>query len=442
MKNIKLGFWGWLFALSGLWLMADLWVAMPSNFGAWRTTILNYTGIMGMGVMSLALVLAARPLVFEGFLGGLDKMYRMHKWLGITGLIMVVLHWLTKQVPGWLTDLGLMVRTVRVHSPEPTAPVFQFLQSLRGAAEGLGEWAFYATVILIGLALVKWFPYRLFFKTHRLLAVVYLFLVFHSVVLMKFSYWDELVGPVMVLLMVSGAVAAVIILLRRVGLSRRAVGVVNKIEFHREVRVLALDVQIKGRWSGHESGQFVFVTFDASEGAHPFTISSAWAGDGHMQFLIKDLGDYTKVLPATLKVGDPVKIEGPYGRFNFSGTRRRQIWVGGGIGVTPFVARLKELSQKADTPAIDLFYATAQPYQLAVHELRQLALEAGVKLHVLVEARDGRLTTQKICETVPDWAASDVWFCGPTGFGEALKQDFKARGLPGVNFHEELFDLR
>ncbi len=98
--------------------------------------------------------------------------------------------------------------------------------------------------------------------------------------------------------------------------------------------------------------------------------------------------------------------------------------------------------QIADTPAIDLFYAPAQPYQLAVHELRQLALEAGVKLHVLVEARDGRLTTQKICETVPDWATSDVWFCGPTGFGEALKQDFKARGLPSVNFHEELFDLR
>jgi len=124
--------------------------------------------------------------------------------------------------------------------------------------------------------------------------------------------------------------------------------VVNKIEFHREVRVLALDVQIKGRWSGHESGQFVFVTFDASEGAHPFTISSAWTGDGHMQFLIKDLGDYTKVLPATLKVGDPVKIEGPYGRFNFSGTRRRQIWVGGGIGVTPFVARLPNSGYPSD----------------------------------------------------------------------------------------------
>ena len=442
MKNITLSFWGLLLALSGMWLMADLWVAMPSGFGAWRTSIINYTGIMGMGVMSLALMLAARPLVFEEFLGGLDKMYRLHKWLGITGLSMAVLHWLTKQLSGWLTDLGLMVRPVRGHAPEPTAPFFQLLQSQRGVAEGVGEWAFYAAVILMVLALVKWFPYRLFFKTHRLLAVAFLFLVFHSVVLMKFSYWDELIGPVMVLLMVGGTVAAVTILLRRVGLSRRAVGVVEKIEFHSEVRVLALDVQIKGRWSGHESGQFVFVTFEASEGAHPFTISSAWAGDGHIQFLIKDLGDYTKVLPGLLKVGDPVKIEGPYGQFNFNGTRRRQIWVGGGIGVTPFVARLKELSQKTETPVIDLFYATAQPYQLAIHELRQLAREARVKLHVLVEARDGRLTTQKICEVVPDWECSDVWFCGPTGFGTALKQDFKARGLPSANFHEELFDLR
>lgn len=42
-----------------------------------------------------------------------------------------------------------------------------------------------------------------------------------------------------------------------------------------------------------------------SKGAHPFTLSSAWTGDGWMQFLIKDLGDYTRVLPATLKVGEP-----------------------------------------------------------------------------------------------------------------------------------------
>ena len=44
-----------------------------------------------------------------------------------------------------------------------------------------------AAVVLIALALIKRFPYRYFFTTHRWLAVVYLALVVHSVVLTSFS---------------------------------------------------------------------------------------------------------------------------------------------------------------------------------------------------------------------------------------------------------------
>jgi len=442
MKHIKLSFWGFLLALCGLWALADPMVAMPATFADWRLSLLNLTGIVAIGVMSLALLLAARPVPLEPFFGGLDKMYRLHKWLGITALVMSIAHWLCKQVPGWLVDVGWMARPERHRGPEPMATVLQFFQSLRGMAEAVGEWAFYATVVLLVLALIKWFPYRLFFKTHRLLAVAYLFLVLHSVVLMKFSYWGEAAGAVMAVFMLGGSVAAVAILLRRVGASRRAVGVVEQITYHREVRVLEVAVQIKGRWAGHESGQFVFVTFDAREGAHPFTISSAWTGDGHMQFLIKELGDYTRVLPVTLKVGDPVKIEGPYGQFTFDNPRVQQIWVGGGIGITPFVARLTELGRKPDGKTVDLFYATAMPYTLAIHKLRRLAHEANVRLHVMIEARDGRLTAQQICLEVPDWQSSDIWFCGPRAFGQALRKNFTGRGFADERFHEELFDMR
>ncbi|WP_180125319.1 ferric reductase-like transmembrane domain-containing protein [Rhodoferax sp. BLA1] len=442
MKHIKLSFWGYLAALAVLWLLADLRLEMPSGFGSWRNALINFTGIMGMGVMSVALMLAARPLVLEPFLGGLDKMYRLHKWLSISGLVWVMLHWLCKQSPGWLTNLGYLERHAREHAPEPANPIFKFLQSQRGLAEGVGEWAFYATVLLMVLALVKWFPYHLFFKTHRWLAVAYLFLVVHAVVLMKFSYWGQLMGPVMALLMLGGSLAAVVILLRRVGLSRRVLGVVTQVHAHKSVRVLEVGVQLQGRWSGHQSGQFVFVRFDNVEGAHPFTISSAWTGDGHMVFLIKGLGDYTTLLPDRLKLGDPVHIEGPYGQFNFDSDCERQIWVGGGIGITPFVARLEELVLAPQAKPIDLFYATALPYHLAIHKLKLLAREARVTLHVLVEAHDGRLTAQSICALVPDWRLGDIWFCGPARFGQALKADFATRGLPRKSFHDELFDLR
>ncbi|PND65915.1 ferric reductase, partial [Escherichia coli] len=53
-------------------------------------------------------ILAARPVQIEGFLGGLDKYYRLHKWFGIAATIVAIIHWLIEILPrnfvrwGWL----------------------------------------------------------------------------------------------------------------------------------------------------------------------------------------------------------------------------------------------------------------------------------------------------------------------------------------------------
>lgn len=442
MKNIKLSYFVLIIALTGLWLMADPILSAQYQFFALRSSLVNYTGILGIGAMSVALILAVRPVFFEPYLGGLDKMYRLHKWLGITGLVISITHWLWTQVPKWLVGWGVLERPVRHRPPEQTVALFKYFQSQRGLAEAIGEWAFYAAVVLIVLALVKRFPYRHFFKTHRLLAIVYLFLVFHSVVLMKFGYWRAAVGPVMAILMAGGTAAAFGVLFRKVGLDRRAVGVVEEVIRHTDLQVIEVAIQLKDRWSGHETGQFAFVTFDKKEGPHPFTISSDWKGDGRMLFIIKELGDYTKVLPATLKAGDLVTIEGPYGQFNFSGAKPRQIWIGGGIGITPFISRMKRLAHQPDGKIIDLFHTTAVLGEEAISKLQRDAKAANVRLHVLVDARDGRLNAERICAAVPEWRSADIWFCGPAGFGRDLRHDFSAKGLSSGNFHQELFAMR
>ena len=296
--------------------------------------------------------------------------------------------------------------------------------------------------MLIAIALIKRFPYRHFFKTHRLLAAVYLLLVFHSVVLMNFGYWSQPVGPVMALLMAGGSGAAVVSLLRKVGARRRALGAITELVHHPDNRVLKVAVKLQDRWPGHDAGQFAFVTFDPDEGAHPFTISSAWQGDGRMFFLIKGIGDYTGQLPGTLQVGQPVTVEGPYGRFGFAGDKNRQIWVAGGIGITPFIARMQALAMAPDGKRIDLFYTTSAPDAVFINKVRQRAEDAGVTLHVLVSQRDGRLDARRIAAAVPDWKAADFWFCGPAAFGSALREAFTDQGLPAADFHQELFDMR
>lgn len=443
MNAIKRFFWIYLLALGGLWWSADqtVWSSLP-HFFAWRAVLMQASGVLGIGVMSVAMVLAARPVVFEPLLGGLDKMYRLHKWLGISALVIAVAHWLLSEAPKWAVGLGWLVRPARGPRPVIDDAVQRFLSSQRGLAEGIGEWAFYAAVALMVLALLKWFPYRHFFKTHRLLALAYLALVWHAVVLLKFDYWSGPLGPVMAALMAAGSVSAVQVLLRRVAVGRQVVGEVVSTMRHPALGVLALGIQCKGRWAGHAPGQFAFVTLHEHEGAHPFTIASAWAGDGRIHFIIKALGDYTATLADRVKIGDVAKLEGPYGRFNFEGPQRRQIWVGGGIGITPFVARMKALAVAPDGRQVDLIHTTAVHDAHALSLLEHDAAAAGVRLHVLWDERDGRLDAVRLTQLVPDWRDADLWFCGPAGFGQALKQGLGALGLLPARFHQELFEMR
>ena len=62
-----------------------------------------------------------------------------------------------------------------------------------------------------------------------------------------------------------------------------------------------------------------------------------------LRLVIKPLGDYPH-LHQRLRAGQRVDIEGPYGRFDGQGSRRRQqVWVAAGVGVT-FFALLEHAS--------------------------------------------------------------------------------------------------
>ncbi|MBP7468322.1 MAG: ferric reductase, partial [Thauera sp.] len=44
---------------------------------------LYLSGLLAIGLMSLAMVLATRPTMLERPLGGMDRIFRLHKWAGI-----------------------------------------------------------------------------------------------------------------------------------------------------------------------------------------------------------------------------------------------------------------------------------------------------------------------------------------------------------------------
>ena len=122
----------------------------------------------------------------------------------------------------------------------------------------------------------------------------------------------------------------------------------------------------------YKPGQFVFIRFllsgvkELPSEWHPFSISSA-PGEDKLAISVKALGDYTNALPK-LKQGCIVEIEGAYGKFTYTNFKNRdQIWIAGGIGVTPFTSMAKSLPD--DGYSIDLYYSVKSETELVDWEI-------------------------------------------------------------------------
>lgn len=401
---------------------------------------LYLSGLLSIALMSLAMILSTRPAWLERPLGGMDRIYRMHKWSGILAFVFAAMHWLIEMAEDPIKALA--GRSGRVKLDEVSA----FPEPLSDLGEGLGEWAFYVLIALVALTLWKRFSYRLWRPLHRAMPVLYLLLVFHTVVLAPADYWNQPVGLLLAVLFVGGILASVLSLTARIGRRRRVSGEVLAVQ-RPSAEIVEVTCRLAKGWRGHRPGQFAFVTFDTAEGAHPFTIASADRGDNTIAFAIKALGDYTRTLSRQLTVGSLVEIEGPYGVFEPRRARAcaRQIWVAGGIGITPFIAWLESLQSGKESAllAADLHYCVrdrdADPFVARIEEL--CAALPDVRLHCH-DRNNGPLTAEALFSGEEKARQTEVWFCGPCGLAETLRNGMRQLWPGRVRFHQEAFEMR
>lgn len=120
MKRIKISLVALLLLLTALWLGADTLVPTPFTYFSFRTVFVQYSGVLGIGLMSIAMLLALRPTWLEPHLDGLDKMYRLHKWLGISALVVSVLHWWWAKGTKWMVGWGWLEKPARKPNADET----------------------------------------------------------------------------------------------------------------------------------------------------------------------------------------------------------------------------------------------------------------------------------------------------------------------------------
>lgn len=121
----------------------------------------------------------------------------------------------------------------------------------------------------------------------------------------------------------------------------------------------------------------------------------------------------------------------------------RQVWLAGGIGITPFLAWAESLTE-ADSRDIHLIHCVrTQEEAIGLETLRAAAARnPRFSFEVVATARDGRLTAERLISTAPFTVRqADLWFCGPTGLKDGVLKGLKAEGQTPRRVRFEQFEF-
>ena len=444
--NLKTGVWGVaavFVVYAVLYWNHVIAAAMP--LGA---QISYFAGSCAAICMALGMLLSARPRAVETSFGGLDRMYKLHKYLGVAALLLFIAHFATVPGGGPEDDTVQAVATASVESSSAEAVPAEIPAS--DGAGGLpvdlfGLIAMIGFTLLIIITLNRKIPYHRWITTHRFMGLFYIIVVMH--IFMVLYEGEELAffsapGMFITLLLLAGLAAFAYKQLLYPGREKHpfTLAAVNRLERASEVVLRPR----KGMFP-FEPGQFAFVTIDA-EGfreAHPFTISSG-AEEDRLRFTMKVLGDYTRRVRDELTAGPDVAIEGPYGRFNPLKDSRKQVWIAGGIGITPFLSVLRTMGP-GHNRTIHLYYCVrAAREALFLDELETRAAQMGDVTITLLESDAGKLIDADVIDTdlggaLKDWS---YYLCGPKPMTAAVSNGLAGKGVSGRHIHKEEFEFR
>lgn len=406
-----------------------VWLVFPPVNHGEPNFLRRYVGeVIGSNnivLMAISLFLSTRPKWAEKYFGGLDKMYMTHRHTATAAFLLIFVHVLTVPITttGWLLGnyLGVIAFAGIVSIVLITlAPRIPFLNRLTGG------------------------DYEDWKKLKRFIGIFFILAFFHSLTV------DALDARIAITwVMIWFIIGTVSYLYTEVfgGIFKKFIP--HRVEAVKHPNPSSTEVTLRPKqrpMPKHRSGQFLFVRFPHDKElneSHPFTISSAPAEDV-LRLTIKASGDFTRELFAKLEEGADAIIEGPYGMFNYRTGGPKQIWIAGGIGLTPFLSFMRDMDGNL-AHDVDLYYTVRHPEEaIFVDEINAAAMKnPRLKVHIRYTAKEGSLTIDEIVKNAGgDVRAHHVYMCGPPPMMQAFEKKFLVLGMPKENLHYEEFNFR
>lgn len=203
----------------------------------------------------------------------------------------------------------------------------------------------------------------------------------------------------------------------------------------------------------YRAGQFAWLNVGHSAfslNENPFSICSAPAAGGDVQFLIKELGDFTGTLDR-LRLGTRAWLEAPHGHLTLDGREKATgiALIAGGVGLAPIIGILRQLRATGDTRPTTLIYGNRHAGQIAfAKDLKALERDHGTKvIHVLSEppadwtGETGYVTPDLLRREfgTPDQRDWLYVLCGPPVMLRVVEDSLIALGIPPRNILSEQF---
>jgi predicted ferric reductase len=408
-----------------------LWIMFgPANDGSrpnfTRQLIAEVIGSTAVVLLACALFLATRLRSLEPYFGGLDHMYQSHKQVAMLAVFLLIVHFFS--VP------------LNASQVKPGTPL--------GMIAFLGILALVLLTIAPRIPLIgrfTSFAYHKWRRSHRLIGVFFIVGFAHAMLVDPLLRRTTVPLSYLLAVFFVGAVSYLYAVLFA-GSFRKTFPYAADVIRRLNGTTVELTLKPHRERLPFTSGQFVFVRFEGDRilfEPHPFTITSA-PDEEDLRVSIKASGDWTQHLMEHLRPGALAGVDGAYGMFNFKTGGKRQIWIAGGIGVTPFVSWIRDFNGELAAFDIDFYYCVRVPEDgLFLEEVaRAAAGHVNFRPHLCYSNRDGRLSVEKVVASSGPVTGKEIYMCGPIAMIAALQKGFIKLRVPAAHIHFEEFNFR
>jgi len=142
----------------------------------------------------------------------------------------------------------------------------------------------------------------------------------------------------------------------------------------------------------------------------------------------------SRSLHQNVNEGDKLDISYPANQFPLDRLAKKHVLLAGGVGVTPFLAHLKEL--EVGSVPYEMHYGVRSKEHFGLADRIPRAATPFVRAYF--EDRDGRIDFAKALSSQP--LGTHVYVCGPKNMLESALSSAQSFGWPDSHIHFELFE--